>query len=172
MNFLTDFIKRIEIIAFIFGFVAVIYGFFFPARYFIAWHVLPSPPEPGAKIVATNHMGDITIETFSKKKFLCNIDYEKECWTELESNYRPLNLGKTLCSQDCLDKHTVQMMMSSYEFLFFARPSTLYALHDDGNVYVKQTGVVFWPGYVMAVIFGVFCASIAVLGKHHWWRKT
>jgi hypothetical protein len=170
MNILSNLIKRIEIIVFVLGFAAVIFGFFFPARYLIAWHALPAPPEPAAKIVATNHMGDITIETFSNNKFLCNIGHEKECWTKLESNYKPLNLGKTLCSQDCLDENTVQMMMSSYEFLFFARPSILYALHDDGDIYVKQTGIVFWPGYVIAVLFGGFCAFVAFLCKRQWQR--
>jgi hypothetical protein len=163
MNFLSSFTKRIEIIVFILGFAVGIYMLFFPARYFFAWHALPTSPEPIARIVATNHMGDVTIETMSNKKLLCNIDHEKECWVKLDNNYQPFNLGKTLCLEDCPDKHTLQMMSASYEILFFARPAILYALHDDGIIYVRHTGIIFWPGYIMGVILGGFCAFIVFL---------
>lgn len=147
---------------------------FFPLNYIFVWHALPATPEQIAKIVATNHMGDITIETNSQKKFQCNIYHKKECWTEHDTYYKPINLGKTLCLGDCLDKHTLHMMRSSYEVLFFARPSILYSLHDDGIIYVKRSGIILWPGYVMGAVFGSFCAFVVflsnVVGDTEWKR--
>jgi hypothetical protein len=172
MNVLRIFVKRIEIIAFIIGFGLWIYVLFFPTRYILGWYALPAVPESVAKIVATNHMGDITIETISQKKFLCNIYHEDSCWSERDTNFKPINLGKTLCLGDCPDKHMIQIMRSRYEVFVFARISILYSLNEDGTVYVKRSGIVFWPGYIMGVVFGGLCTIVTFFVKRHGQQKT
>jgi hypothetical protein len=165
MKILGRLIKRIEIIAFVLGFVAGIYMLiFFPVKYF-SWHALPAPPEPVVKIVSANHMGDIIIITASKKKFICNLDSEKECWTEID--YEPLTFGKVLCfMQDCPDNHTMQIIKATGQFHNFGEISFIYSLLDDGIIYVKQTGFIYLPGYMMGAIIGGVCALIAFIAKY------
>jgi len=166
MKFLSGLIKRIEVIAFTLGFVAGIYMLtFFPARYFIRWHALTGTPEPVVKIISSNHMGEVIVRTLSNKKLTCNIYNEKSCWTEID--YDPWDIGKTLCfMEDCPDKNTVQMTKATGQAHSFGELSTIYSLHDDGIIYVKQTGFVYLPGYMMGAILGGFCASIGLIGKY------
>lgn len=165
MKIVNSFIKRIEIIAFILGFVAGIYMLiFFPARYLVAWHALPTAPETTVKIISVN-MSDVIVQTISNKKFKCNLRNEKECWTEVD--YEPLELGKTLCSmEDCSNDHTVQMIRATRLAHSFGEISNIYSLHDDGIIYVRQTGFVYLEGYMMGAILGGFCAFIAFIGKY------
>lgn len=169
MKFSRSLLKRIEIIAFVFGFLAGIYMLiFFPAKYFITWHALPAPPEPAVKILSTNHMGDIIVGTASNKKFICNLDNEEECWIAID--YDPWDMGRTLCfMEDCPNKNTVQMTKATGQSHNFGELSFIYSLHDDGIVYVKQTGFVYLPGYMMGAILGGFCAFVAFVSKHLFW---
>jgi len=164
MMFFCSFIKRVELIAFIIGFVAGLYMLiFFPAKYFFAWHALPVPPEPVAKIFSADHMGKIIVTTTSNKKFICNLGNEKECWTEID--YEPFAFGTIQCFENCRDNQVVQIIRATGQLHNFGELSFIYSLHDDGSVYVKQTGLVYLPGYIMGVIFGGFCALIAFIGK-------
>jgi hypothetical protein len=166
MKILRSLIKRIEIIAFTLGFVAGIYILiFFPAKYFITRHALPAPPEPVVKIISATHMGEIMVRTASNKNFICDLDNERECWTEID--YEPLVVGKVLCfMEDCSDKHTMQIIKATGRLHNFGELSFIYSLHDDGNIYVKQTGFVYLPGYMMGAILGGFSAFIAFVGKY------
>jgi len=166
MKILNSLIKRIEIVAFILGLVAGIYVLiFFPAKYFITWHTLPTPPEPIAKIISANHMGDIIIRTTSDKKFICNSYHEERCWIEID--YEPLVFGKVLCfMEDCPDNQTMQIIKATGRLHNFGELSFIYSLHDDGIIYVKHTGLVYLPGYMIGAIIGGFCAFIAFIGKH------
>lgn len=166
MKILSSLIKRIEITAFILGFVVGIYMLiFFPAKYFITWHALPAPPKPVGKIISANHMGDIIVRTASNKNFICDLDNEKECWTEID--YEPLVFGEVLCfMEDCPDDHTMQIIKATGRLHSFGELSFIYSLHDNGIIYVKQTGFVYLPGYMAGVILGGFCAFIAFVGKY------
>lgn len=162
MKLLSSPIEKIEIIAFILGFVAGIYMLMFPARHFFTWHPLPTPPEPVDKIIMA-HLGDVIVRTISNNKLLCNIDHEEECWTEVD--YDPLDLGKILCVGNCPNKHTMQMMEATVLVHSFVVVSTRYSLNDDGIIYIKQKGVIYPDGYMIGAIVGGFCAFIAFLGK-------
>lgn len=82
---------------------------FFPARHFFVWHKLPPPPEPVDRIISASHMGDIIVQVASNKKFICDLDNEKECWTEID--YEPVVFGEVLCFIDnCPDTHTRQII--------------------------------------------------------------
>jgi len=166
MKILSSLIKRIEVIAFILGFVAGIYMLiFFPAKYFITWHTLPVAPEPVVKIISANHMGDVIVKTASDKNFVCNSYNEDRCWTEID--YEPIVFGKVLCFlENCPDNHTVQMIKATGQLHNFGELSFIYALHDDGNIYLKHTGFVYLPGYMMGVILGGFCAFIVFIGRY------
>jgi hypothetical protein len=166
MKFISSLINRIEIIAFILGFVAGIYMLiFFPGKYFIARNALAIPPEPVEKIISANHLGEVIIETTSNKKFICDLKNEKECWTEID--YEPVVFGKTLCfMEDCSDNHTLQIMKTTAQIHSFGELSTIYSLKDDGIIYVKHTGFPYLPGYMMGVIIGVLCSFIAFIGKY------
>jgi hypothetical protein len=170
MKILSSFIKRIEILAFIFGFIAGIYMLiFYPAKYFIKWHALPIPPEPAAKIISASHMGDIIITTTSNKKFICDLDHENECWTEI--NYEPLFFGKVICFiKDCPNDKTKQMVEAVGRLHSFGELSIVYSLHNDGSIYVKQTGMIYASGYLIGAILGGVCAVIAFIGKHLFFR--
>lgn len=166
MKLLRQLIKSIEIIVFILGFVVGIYMLiFFPAKYFFAWHALPTPPEPVVKIISANHMGDIIVTTTSNKKFICDLDNEKKCWTEID--YEPLVSGRVLCFiEDCPDSHTIQIIRATGQLHSFGELSFLYSLRDDGTIQVKQTGSVYLPGYMMGVLLGGLSAFIAFIGKY------
>lgn len=166
MKILGALIKRLDIIAFILGFAIGIYIFvFFPAKYFFAWHPLPSPPEPAVKIISVNHMGDIIITTASNKNFICDLDSEKECWTEID--YEPLLIGRVLCFMgDCPDSHTIQIMKASGRLHSFGELSFFYSLRDDGTIHVKQTGSVYLPGFMMGVLFGGLSAFLVFSSKY------
>jgi hypothetical protein len=166
MKFLSRLVKRIESIAFLFGFLVVVYILFIPAKYFITWHALPNAPEPIAKIISTNHMGDVIVQTVSNKKYACDIYSEKECWTELDANIEPLNWGKTLCLMaDCPGNHIVQITIASNASHGLAQVSTRYSLHDDGSIYVKQSGFIDYLGCMVGMFVGSLFAVIAFLGK-------
>lgn len=82
---------------------------FFPARHFFVWHKLPPSPEPVDRIISASHMGDIIVQVASNKKFICDLDNEKECWTEID--YEPVVFGEVLCFIDnCPDTHTRQII--------------------------------------------------------------
>jgi hypothetical protein len=166
MKILSSLIKKIEIIAFILGVVAGIYILiFYPAKYFIKWHALPVPPQPVEKIITASHMGDIIITTTSNKKFICDLDHEKECWTEI--NYEPLVFGKVICfTTDCPDDDTKQMVEAVGQLHNFGELSILYSLHNDGSIYVKQTGIIYASGYLMGMVLGGVCAVVAFIGKY------
>jgi len=166
MKLFSSLIEKIEVIAFIFGFVTSIYMLvFFPAKYFFMWHQLPSPPEPIEKIISADHMGGIIIRTRSNKDFTCDLDQEEECWTEID--YAAMSFGEVLCFvDDCPDEHTVQIVRAIGLMHNFGALSFKYSLRDDGNIYVKHTGIVFPTGFLMGAILGGVCAFIAFLGKY------
>jgi hypothetical protein len=166
MKILTTLIKRLEVIAFFCGFAVGIYILvFFPAKYFFAWHPLPSPPEPVLKIISANHMGDIIVTTASNKNFICDLDNEKECWTEID--YEPLVNGRVLCFMgDCPDSHTMQIMKVTGRLHNFGELSFLYSLGDDGIIHVRQMGSVYLPGYMMGALLGGLSAFIAFISKY------
>lgn len=157
------FVKKIEIIAFILGFVVGIYLLiFFPAKYFFTWHALPVPPVPVVRIISANHMGEIIVKTASNKIFMCDLDNEKACWTEID--YEPLIFGNVLCfMENCPDNHIVQVIKATGRLHNFGELSFIYTLHDDGTIYVKQTGFVYLAGYMMGAILGGICASIVFI---------
>lgn len=166
MQILNSFNNRIAIVAFIVGFVAGIYLLiFFPAKYFIAWHELPIPPEPVREIISADHTGDIVIRTESDKEFTCNIYHEERCWTEID--YEPLVFGTILCfREDCPDSQTTQMVKATGQLHNFGELSFIYSLRDDGVIYVKHSGFVYLPGYLMGAILGGCCAFFAFVGKY------
>jgi|GEM_PF-3822489 hypothetical protein len=167
MKILRRLTKEIEVIAFVLGFVAGIYFLiFFPAKYF-SWHTLPAPPEPALKIISANHMGDIIVGTASNKKLICNLSHEKECWTEI--NYEPLIFGKALCfMQNCPDNHTIQIVKVTGQMHSFGELSFTYSLHDNGTIYVKQSGFIYLAGYIMGIFVGGVCSLIAFIVKSLW----
>jgi hypothetical protein len=165
MNILRGFIKRIEITAFCLGFTAGVYMLvFFPAKYFITPHALPVPPEPIAEIISASHMGDVIIRTTTDEKFICDLDNEKECWAKVD--YEPIVFGKIVCfKESCPDNHTVQIVKTTGQYHNFGELSFTYLLHEDGVIYVRQSGRLYLPGYLMGVIFGGICAAIAFVGR-------
>jgi hypothetical protein len=168
MKLINRFIQRIEVVAFILGGIVGIYMLVFaPYRYFFMWHALPLPPEAGEEMLMTNHMGDVVVRTITNKMFRCNI-YDKEaCWFEQVTQYPPFDGSETLCFEgNCPDEHTVQMRKVSAALHGFGEPSTIYSLRDNGMVFVKQTGVIYWPGYVVGAVLGGICAFIAFTGKN------
>jgi hypothetical protein len=165
MKFRGSLFKRIELIAFILGLAIGIYMLmFFPARYFFTWHRLPITPERVTRIISA-HLSDVIVQTTSNKKYSCNIFNEKECWTKVD--YTPLQLGKTSCfMNDCPNTNVVQITRAIIQVHNFGEVSNIYALHNDGTIYVKQTGFVYLEGYVMGVLLGAFCASITFVCKY------
>ena|SRR5215217_408931 len=163
MKLLGSIIGKFEILAFIIGFVAGIYIFIFPARYFFTWYSLPVSPEPVDKIIATN-LGDVIVRTVSNKKFLCNIVHEEECWIEVD--YQPLSMGKTLCEGNCPNTYNLQIMESTVLAHSFVAVSTRYSLNNDGVIRIKQKVVVFPDGYMIGVILGLFCSGVAFAVKY------
>lgn len=164
MRILETFASRIEVLAFTMGFLTSVYMLiFFPARYFITWHALPASPVPIEKIISV-HMSEVIIKTVSNEKFKCNLGNEKECWTVVQ--YEPLELGKSECFiVDCPNKKIIQMMRATSLAHSFGEVSNIYSLHNDGVIYVKQTGFVYIEGYIMGAILGGLCALITFIGK-------
>lgn len=108
-------------------------------------------------------MGEIIVKTTSDKKFICDLDHEWKCWTEID--YEPIVFGNVLCFKDCPENHTIQIIKVIGLLHNFGGLSFMYSLHDDGNIYVKISGFVYPPGYMIGAIFGGFCAFIAFIGK-------
>ena len=168
MKLINRLVQRIEVVAFILGCMIGIYMLVFaPYRYFFMWHALPLPPEHGEEILVANHMGDVVVRTISNKRFMCNIYDEKACWVELDTQYGLFEGSKTLCFKgNCPDERTVQMEKAGAALHGFGEPSTIYSLRANGAIYVKQTGIVYWPGYVAGIIIGGFCAFVVFVGKN------
>jgi hypothetical protein len=167
MKFLNRLVKRIESVAFLFGFLVTVWFLFLPAKYFITWHALPKAPDPITKIISNNHMGDVIVQTVANKKYACHIYGEIKCWTELDANIEPLTLGNTLClMEDCPGQHIVQIVTASNASHGISQITTQYALHDDGNIYVKQFGFIDYLGCIVAVFVGGFFAIITFAGKN------
>lgn len=164
MKFLTNFMKRIEVAVFIVVFISVIY-IFAPVRYFLAWHTLPTPPEPAVRIISATYLGDVTVRTVSNNKFTCNIYREGECWTEVDGN--PWDMSTGLCfMKDCPNNEIVQMKKTTIQNHNFGESSTIYSLNIEGIVSIKQAGFVYFTGYIIATILAALCAFIVFIGKH------
>ena len=163
MQLLRNFIIRLEVISFFLGFVVALYGLIFYPMKYLAWHRLPAPPERVIKIFGVDHLGKIIVTTDSNKKFVCDLENEKDCWTEVD--YQPYALGTLQCYKDCRDKHIVQIISATGQFHNFGALSHIYSLHDDGSIFVKETGAIYLPGYVLGGIAGGICALIAFIGK-------
>ena len=164
MKILTNFMKRGEVVVSIIVFIGVIY-ISAPVRYFLAWHSLPTPPEPAERIISATYLGDVTVRTFSNKKLTCNIYSEEECWTEIDGN--PWDMSTSLCfMKDCPNNEIVQMKKTTIQNHNFGESTTIYSLNDKGVVSIKQTGFIYYTGYMIATMLAAICAFIVFIGKH------
>lgn len=165
MNVFYKLLGKIEVIAFVTGFVVGTYMLvFYPAKYFLVWHALPSPPEPITKIFSVDHMGSILVDTVTNKKYECDLGNETVCWTEID--YEPIPFGTVLCFENCFDDNVRQIIKATGQYHNFGELSFTYALRDDGLIYVKHSGFLYLPGYMMGVFLGGICTVVVVLGKY------
>ena len=171
MKVLHKLLKRVEIIVFAIGFVAGIYVFvFYPAKYFLVWHALPSPPEPVTKLYSVDHMSNILIDTVTDNKYECNLNNESDCWTEV--NYEPIAFGTVLCFRNCHDRNVKQVIKATGQNHSFGEVSFIYELRDDGVIYVRHMGFLYLPGYMLGTFIGALSAFIAYIFKRLLFRVT
>ncbi len=159
---------KIELTTFIICFLLAIYILIFaPARYF-TWHAITQSPEPIAEILYAS-VDTVSVRTISGKEFSCNIYDKENCWFE---DYSELLKGRSLwCFPEVKPtEHTIQIARACSQSHNFGILGTIYALHEDGNIYVKHKGYISLDGYAFGALFGLLCASIIWVSKRLWLR--
>jgi hypothetical protein len=171
MKLLTKARKHPEIAFFILcyaAFMLFIIGNIFPK--YLAWHALPTPPEPIEKLFYVLGNG-IVVTTTSGNRFSCNIDDLTECWV-VDRYHR--EEGVSQCGEDIMSlKHevlstqrTVQSAQSCGFAHNYANSVTAYALNDDGLVYVKQIGWVTISGYYTGAVLSTIGTVLFYFGRN------
>jgi len=116
---------------------------------FAQWRSLGTPPEQALKIVGATR-GSVTIETISRRRYVCEIDETNECWKETQAEGALDNLQcsraiePTEQANDNLDFQQA-CDLSPGAYTVFA-----YALRKDGNIYMQEkTTMGEWMGVVL-----------------------
>jgi len=161
MSFLKKLIVAV-LVSFVTGFLAYILGFLYAGGKIIKWQSLGKPPEQVVRIAGTT-MGSVTVETVSKKLYVCEDWSQTDCWSETAEIPVDLYSDKFGCKFDALkpDGDIVYIQQSCFMDPGGVSFST-YTLRQDGNVYVKhgrnalsgKYAWAVWLNFILGTILG------------------